>query len=78
MIKFQLSFNKSVTPVYLNNQFLTPSYFRQGLITVDLNATYYDSQENYFDDLSIQIGAKKISFNKLVLQNHTYNMSNMQ
>ena len=77
MIQFQLSFERNVIPVYLNNDYVTPSYLRPGLINLNLSATYLEQQTD-FPDISIKIGSKKITFNKLMLQNHVYNISNMQ
>jgi hypothetical protein len=90
MIQFQLSFERNVIPVYLNNDYVTPSYLRPGLINLNLSATYLDkekesSQKREFPPkkgetgaFKIAIGSKTISFDTLMLQNHVYNISNMQ
>lgn len=77
MIQFQLSFERNVIPVYLNNDYVTPSYLRPGLINLNLSATYLE-QKKKFSDIEIKIDNKIISFDTLMLQNHVYNISNMQ
>lgn len=78
MIRFNVSFQRDVHPVFLNNEWVTPSYLKPGNIKIDLNATYLDYYD-YFNknELMINIGYKKIYFNTPVLTNQSYGMSNM-
>lgn len=76
MLKFNISFERNVTPVYLNNDKIAPTYLRPGLIRINLSATYY--QEISKNSLSVNIGNKKIKFEKAVLQSSNFQMSTMQ
>ena len=78
MTRFNVSFQRDVQPVFLNNEWLTPSYLKPGNIKINLNATHFDYYD-YFNknDLIINIGQKKIHFNTPVLTSQSYGMSNM-
>lgn len=78
--EFSFSFERSVTPVYLNNDFLTPSYLKPGLVNVSINATtveYYDPSE-WGEQMVIWVGKKwGIVLDCAVLRSAQYSMSSM-
>lgn len=89
MLSFQLNMERNVTPVYLNNDFVTPTYLRVGLISVNISANYYEKQ-NFNDsstnsssssnqkDMIIKIGDKTLTISGMVLQSENFTMSSMQ
>lgn len=89
MLSFQLNMERNVTPVYLNNDYLTPTYLRVGLISVNMSANFYeqqksdsslsdDSSSKDYQDMTIKIGNKKIIISDMVLQSENFTMSSMQ
>jgi len=66
-----MTIDRTVTPVYLNNDKIAPTYLRPGLINISLNATYYDADYNgtYSNNSMspITIGNKKIHFKTAIL-----------
>lgn len=55
---FSITFNRQVTPVFLNNQLKTPSYLRAGIIDCSMQVQCFDQ---WFDEASLKIGSKKIT-----------------
>lgn len=77
MLSFNLTLERSVTPVYLNNNKVAPTYLRSGLISVSVNATYY-KQSDVAAATSIKIGDKNITLTKTVIQQSDFKMSSFQ
>jgi hypothetical protein len=78
--EFSITFNRSVTPVFLNGDLLVASYLRPGLIETTLSATMLDFIEypHNESDLDIQIGnAHKIILKWAKLMTMQYNMSSL-
>lgn len=46
LISFSLSFDRNVTPVYLNNDYFVPTYFRPGIINMSLTTDILDMDED--------------------------------
>lgn len=63
---FNINFTQDVSPVYLNNGFLTPTYLRCGNIGVSAD---FESWESWEDINEIKIGDQTITF-----LNRAYNM----
>lgn len=88
MLSFQLNMERNVTPVYLNNDFVTPTYLRVGLISVNISANYYEKQSfndsstnsssSNQKDMIIKIGDKILTISGMVLQSENFTMSSMQ
>ena len=76
---FNLSFDRGVTPIFLNNKLITPSYLRAGLINVNLDLTLMQNVD--FDNskygMDMIFGNKKISKKLSQMKNETYNNSNL-
>jgi hypothetical protein len=66
-----MTIDRTVTPVYLNNDKIAPTYLRPWLINISLNATYYDADYNstYSNNCMspITIGNKKVHFKTAIL-----------
>ena len=78
MVDFTLSFDRSITPMYLNNTFKGPSYLKVGMLNVSVQMTTMDYIEKMTGkSLSIRIGPKTVSLNKRVLTSVDYNMSTL-
>ena len=78
IVDFSLAFDRSITPMYLNNTFKGPSYLKVGMlnVTVQMNTMdYLDSMDE--ESLVIRIGPKNVTLNKKVLTNLDYNMSTL-
>lgn len=83
--QFSLNFSRSVSPQFLNNDLLVPTYLRVGLLETSFQATLpryildlSDGELNLSEgQLQIMVGTKTIVLNNKVLNNSTYNMSNM-
>ena len=58
---FNVTFTQNVTPVYLNNSFLTPTYLRCGNIAATADI---ESWQSWQDVNEVKIGSKTITFNK--------------
>lgn len=76
---FNLTFNRQVTPVYLNGSGKVPSYIKAGLTEMNVNATCYDvSLQPSFE---INLGGVKIGIPNTTLdealQNKSYNLSGL-
>lgn len=81
-----ISFQRNITPVFLNNDYVTPTYLRLGLITINLNVTFlqYFNWDDYrlnvgdaVQALTVIINNKQISLSSPVLMNNSYSMSSM-
>lgn len=77
MLQFNMTIDRALTPVYLNNDKIAPTYIRPGLINISLNATYYDTK-SISGSFSIKIGKKTINFKDLALNQSDFRMSNFQ
>lgn len=76
--EFSLSFERSVTPVFLNGDLNVAAYLRPGLVTVSLSATTIEYIEDWEEALRIVIGGKvAVTLLKSILQSKQYNMSSM-
>lgn len=80
--EFDINFERSVTPVFLNGDCNTAAYLRPGLVTVSLNATCLDYIDDWEDELEILLGAgtdaeRSLIIKKAVLMSSQYNMSSM-
>lgn len=78
MVKFQLSFNRSVQPIYLNNSKNTPTYFRVGRMDVSANCTYFKDATSFLQpntsessSLTIYIGGKNIKLKGAYMKTQT-------
>jgi hypothetical protein len=79
MLKFSLSFNRSVNPIYLNTNHLTPDYFRVGRMDISANCTYLKGTPNISDNsLSILLGNKSIIFNGAYMKTKSINNDKAQ
>lgn len=79
---FNIKFDRKITPVYLNNGLVTPTYLRPSFIDVDLSLTFlqgyyptFSSSDNSTTNLNIKIGSKTVTINYPALINRQYNMS---
>ena len=78
IVDFSLSFDRSITPMYLNNTFKGPSYLKVGMMNVTVQLTtmdYIDAMDG--ESLGIKIGPKKVTLSKRVLTSLDYNMSTL-
>ena len=83
--EFTLSFSRSVSPQFLNNDLVVPTYLRVGLSEVSLQATLPRYIVDLMDDelnlsegqLQIMVGSKIVQINNKILNNASYNMSSM-
>lgn len=84
--EFSITFNRSVSPVFLNNDLTVPSYLRPGIVDVSLQATTIEYVENWEDEMDIKIGCTPLGSPlnthgiKLLMSNlmsKQYNMSSM-
>lgn len=75
MLQCNLTIDRSITPVYLNNDKIAPTYLRPGLISVTLNATYYKTVSA---PSSIKIGGYNIHFKGNTLFSEDFKMASMQ
>jgi len=76
--EFSMTFNRNVTPIFLNNDLQVPSYLRPGLIDVSLQATTIEYVENWNDNLNIHVGSQHgIRLITSNLMSKQYNMSSM-
>lgn len=71
---FSLTFSRNVTPVFLNNDWLTPSYMRVGILDVELNI---NCLEKWFDLSEITLGSKTLTFNNDFVVNNNWQFSGM-
>ena len=77
---FGISFSRSVTPVYLNNDLKTPSYLKPGLISVVANVNCLEEclDDITSDGLKIKIGSNKtVDITHHLLTESGYNMSSL-
>ena len=81
---FTLTFDRSVTPVFLNGNLNVASYLRPGLVTVNLQVEALEFIESWsnLDFIPIMFGSgkdswKQINLNNSILQSSSYNMSSM-
>lgn len=72
MQSFNIAFTQQVTPVYLNDLSIMPSYLRCGKIQVSANI---DSWFDFQDVDQIQIGPRRIYFNKKAIDVITFNQN---
>jgi hypothetical protein len=77
MLSFNLTLERPVTPIYLNNKKVAPTYLRSGLISVSVNATYY-KQSDVAAATSIRIGNKTLTLKKSIIQQSDFKMSSLQ
>lgn len=80
--EFDLSLDRNVTPIYLNNNLIAPTYLRAGLINVNLNFTLlqYDSNlstskfnnKKNLPEFIISLGYKKITLKIGDLKSESY------
>lgn len=84
--EFSITFNRNVSPIFLNNDFTVPSYLRPGIVDVSLQATTIEYVENWEDEMDIKIGCTPSGSTpnthgiKLLMSNlmsKQYNMSTM-
>lgn len=69
---FNLNFTQQVNPVYLNNEFVAPTYLRCGMVGINASFESWDS----WQDLSeFYIGNKKIKFNNKIINVKQFSMS---
>jgi hypothetical protein len=77
---FNLTFNRQVTPVYLNGSGKVPSYIKASLTEMDISATCYDVSLPS-SPFTINLGGVKIRIPNAtideVLQNKSYNLSGL-
>lgn len=77
MLQFNMTIDRTLTPVYLNNDKIAPTYIRPGLINIALNATFYNPQD-ILGAFDIKIGKRTIHFKDLMLNQSDFRMSNFQ
>lgn len=77
MLQFNMTIDRTLTPIYLNNDKIAPTYIRPGLINISLNATFYNPQD-ILGAFDIQIGERTIHFKDLALNQSDFRMSNFQ
>lgn len=76
--EFSMGLERSVTPVYLNNDINVASYLRPGLVTVNLNATTIERIDNWDSIMDIRFGTSHgIRLLKSRLVSSQYSMSSM-
>ena len=81
--EFGITFERPVTPVFLNGDLNVASYLRPGLVSVSLNATTIEYIEDWDEMIRIELGAGEdidehaIILKKSILQSCQYNMSTM-
>ena len=78
-----ITFERPVTPVFLNGDLKVASYLRPGLVSVSLNATTIEYIDDWDEMIRIELGAGEdieehaIILKKSILQSCQYNMSTM-
>lgn len=81
--EFGITFERPVTPVFLNGDLKVASYLRPGLVSVSLNATTIEYIDDWDERIRIELGAGEdidehaIILKKSILQSCQYNMSTM-
>ena len=81
--EFGITFERPVTPVFLNGDLKVASYLRPGLVSVSLNATTIEYIDDWDEMIRIELGAGEdieehaIILKKSILQSCQYNMSTM-
>ena len=77
-LDFSINFSRNVSPVFLNNDLVVPSYLRPGLIEVSMNATTLKYIGSWSNTINVKIGESHgITLLKAILQTTQYNMSSM-
>ena len=77
-LEFTLGFSRNLSPVYLNNDLLVPSYIRPGMIDVSVSTTTLEYVESWGNEFKIQVGkSHAVKLNGAVLKNTQYQMSSM-
>ena len=81
--EFGITFERPVTPVFLNGDLKVASYLRPGLVSVSLNATTIEYIDDWDETIKVLLGAgedskeRAIILKKSILQSCQYNMSTM-
>ena len=81
--EFGITFERPVTPVFLNGDLKVASYLRPGLVSVSLNATTIEYIDDWDERIRVELGAGEdieehaIILKKSILQSCQYNMSTM-
>lgn len=75
---FNIGFDRSITPVFLNNKLVSPTYIKAGLVNINLDFTSLEriilSENNSFD---VILGPKKISLKLGYMKNESYSNSTL-
>ena len=79
---FSLSFERPVSPIFLNGDLNVAAYLRPGLVTLNLQTTTIEYIDSWEKEIEIRLGCgekeeKSIILDKLVLQSCNYDMSSM-